>query len=101
MERGRKYRRCQCPVWVDGLLDGEEINKSLRTQDWQKANRIVQAWEAEGQRQAEPVVVTIKYACSTFLEDATARNLREPTLYKYKLLFRRLEEFAQSKGIHL
>jgi integrase/recombinase XerD len=45
--------------------------------------------------------MTILRACEIFLEDATARNLREPTLYKYRLLFRRLQEFAKGKGIHL
>ena len=98
---GRKYRRCHCPVWVDGWLNGEEIHKSLRTRDWEKAQRIVRDWEAEGEQSEEQEVMTIVRACEIFLEDATARSLREPTLYKYRLLFRRLQEFAQGKGIRL
>lgn len=98
---GRKYRRCHCPVWVDGWLNGEEIHKSLRTRDWEKAQRIVRDWEAEGEQSEEQEVMTIVRACEIFLEDATARSLREPTLYKYRLLFRRLQEFAHGKGIHL
>ena len=42
--------------------------------------------------------MAIVRACDIFLEDATARNLREPTLYKYRLLFRRLQEFIQGNG---
>jgi len=31
--------------------------------------------------------VTIGHACEEFERDAEARGLREPTLYKYRLLF--------------
>ena len=31
---GRKYRRCRCPIWVDGMLHGIEIRKSLEMRDW-------------------------------------------------------------------
>ena len=51
-------------------------------------------WEAEGQRIEKPKPLTVKEACDKFLVDAEARNLREPTLYKYRLLFRQLQEFA-------
>jgi integrase/recombinase XerD len=88
-------------VWVDGHLNGEEIHKSLRTRDWQKAKGIVREWEAKGEQSAEPEVITIVRACGIFLEDAVARNLRETTLYTYRLLFRRLQEFAQTKEICL
>lgn len=27
---GRSYRRCQCPIWVDGILNGQEIRQSLK-----------------------------------------------------------------------
>jgi hypothetical protein len=26
---GRNYRRCRCPIWVDGSLAGQEIRKAL------------------------------------------------------------------------
>ena len=34
---GRGYRRCLCPIWVDGSLNGLEMRKSLRLRDWQRA----------------------------------------------------------------
>jgi site-specific recombinase XerD len=40
----------------------------------------------------------VKEARDKFLVDAEARNLREPTLYKYRLLFRQLQEFASLYG---
>jgi integrase/recombinase XerD len=96
--KGRKYRHCRCPVWVDGYIDGVRIPKSLDTRDWTKAQRIVLEWETKRERPAEPEAVTIAHACEVFLRDAAARNLREPTQYKYRLLFRRLQEFSKGKG---
>ncbi len=38
---GRKYRRCKCPVWVDGFLGKQETRQSLRTCDWEKAQKLI------------------------------------------------------------
>jgi integrase/recombinase XerD len=95
---GRKYRRCQCPVWADGHLNGTEIHQSLRTRDWEKAQKIVRQWEADGDQSKEPAPVTLDFACTEFLSDASVRGLREPTLYKYQLLFRQLRQFADDTG---
>jgi integrase/recombinase XerD len=96
---GRSYRRCRCVIWVDGSVGGVEVRKSLQTRDWQKAQDFVREWEAEGQRVEETPSITIKEACDKFMADAEARGLREPTLYKYRLLFRRLQDFAAGEGI--
>ena len=99
---GRSYRRCRCPIWVDGFIDGQEIRQSLKTRDWTKANRKVQEWEA-AEKKPEPKPEdappkTIAYACAEYLADAKARELRDSTLYKHQLLFRQLEEFAREHG---
>jgi integrase/recombinase XerD len=96
---GRSYRRCRCVIWVDGTLAGLEIRKSLHTRDWQKAQDIVRQWEAEGRRVEEAQPTTVKEACGKFMADAEARGLREPSLYKYRLLFCRLQDFAAREGI--
>jgi integrase/recombinase XerD len=98
---GRKYRRCHCSIYVDGFLGDREIRKSTGLRDWEKAQALVREWEAEGQPAPESRVepTTIREACEAFLQDAVARNLREKTVYKYRLLFRRLEEFAQANGL--
>jgi hypothetical protein len=38
-------------------------------------------------------------ACDKFIDDAEAQNLREPTLYKYRLLFRQLQNFASASRL--
>ncbi len=98
---GRHYRRCHCPIWMDGFMNGQEIRESLRTRDWQKAQDTVRQWEAEGHRTSDPVQpehVTIEQACQKFLADAADRGLRGATVYRYQLLFRRLENFTRDKG---
>ena len=37
--KGRAYQGCECPVWVDGKLEGREIRKSLDTRDLKAATR--------------------------------------------------------------
>jgi hypothetical protein len=55
---GRKYRRCKCPIWVDGFIAGQELRKPLSTSDWQKAQEEIRDWEAAGERQAVSNAVT-------------------------------------------
>ncbi len=98
---GRKYRRCRCPIWTDGFIDRGEIRKTLNTRNWEEAQQIIREWEAEGSQPPEPEPVTLTQAWTEFLADAKARNLREPTIYKYELLSRQMEQFAQDCGLRL
>jgi integrase/recombinase XerD len=95
--KGRKYRHCQCPIWVDGFLGGEEIRESLKLRDWQRAQEMIREWEAENRRtRQEKQQITIKDAHKKFMADAEARKLNGSTLYKYRLLFRQLDAFAET-----
>lgn len=38
---GRKYRRCRCPIWADGFLNGAEVRESLDLKDWEKAQQRI------------------------------------------------------------
>ncbi len=108
---GRKYRRCRCPIWVDGFLGGEDIRQAVRerhnpmrretVRDWEKAQEIVREWEAEGEMNHKPQndPLTVQQACDKFVADAEARNLREATIYKFHLLFKQLKGFADDRGI--
>lgn len=96
---GRACRRCRCPIWVDGFLAGRELRESLRTINWEQAQETVRRWETEGQLRKRAQPLAVKEACDKFIADAEARGLREPTLYKYRLVFRQLDEFATSAGV--
>jgi site-specific recombinase XerD len=96
---GREYRRCKCPIWVDGTIGQREIRESLQLRDWQKAQDKIRDWEADDEITKESAPVTIKAACDAFEADAKARDLREATLYKYRLLFSRLQTFTEKHGL--
>lgn len=101
---GRKYRRCQCPIWVDGNFGNQEIRKSLGLRDWQKAQDLVREWEANGQpgaQQCEPEPITLEQAWQSFLADLEARNLHASTVRKYRLLCRRMSVFASQHGLRI
>jgi integrase/recombinase XerD len=97
---GREYRRCQCPIWVDGMLAGEEIRESLKMRDWQRAQKHVQDWEAQAQRPREAAAAkTIEAAWKEFLADLEARQLADSTVRKYRLLNRQMEVYAKTAGL--
>lgn len=97
---GRKYRRCRCPIWADGFLNGAEVREALDLRDWEKAQQRIREWEAEGKPTAEPEEETsIEQACNIFEKDAKARGLRESTLKKYRVLFKQLQAFAHTHGL--
>jgi len=111
---GRDHKRCRCPIWVDFSSAGRRTCKSLRTRNWQRAEDLlrtmgaldrydikatdsVQMASQVGKPQAEKR--TVEGACTAFIADAKARGLREPTLYKYHLLFQRLQAFAKERNL--
>ena len=98
--KGRKYRHCQCPIWVDGTLGEKEIRESLKLRDWPRAQDLIRQWEAENRRIVQQEKeVSIKEAHVKFMADAEARKLNEATLYKYRLLFRQLDAFAEGHNL--
>ena len=96
--QGRDRLNCNCPIWIDWRVSGNRIRKPIGLSDWQLAQQRARKWEAEGMH-GTTSPQTIKEACDAFTSDAEARDLKEPTLYKYELLFRQLQEFAEDKGL--
>jgi integrase/recombinase XerD len=99
---GRKYRRCRCPIWIDGFIGSEEIRCSLNTRDWEKGHRQQVEWEAAGKSPlpAEPEeAMTLARAIEQFLDDARARNLCASSLSHYGRLLRLLCEFTSERKI--
>jgi integrase/recombinase XerD len=98
---GRKHSRCGCPLWVDGRLNGLRVHRSLGTRDRQIAQQKVRDLESvsEGRNPPQAERMLTAEACTRFVADLKARNLKACTVRKYRLLFKHLTEFA--KHCHL
>jgi len=99
---GRSWRHCDCTIHVDGSLGGERLRKTLGTRNWTLAMGTIRDWEIAGRivEEEQPQQLTaVADARKAFLADARARNLRPPTLYKYDLLLRQLQKFADNAGL--
>ena len=99
--KGRKYRHCQCPIWVDGAIGGKEMRESLKLRDWQRALEMIREWEIENRRTSQPTKKPLLEAWKEFLADIDARKLNDSTVRKYKLLKRQMEDFAKRFGLHV
>jgi site-specific recombinase XerD len=75
----------------------------LGTRNWEEAaEEKLPELKAKYSRRGVPTPpeqITIAQACQEFLLDAEARQLQEATLYKYRLLFRKMESFAHDHGL--
>ena len=74
--RTERYRRCSCPIYVEGSLGAETIRKALDQMSWEAASDLIAAWTASGR--IGPVrddVPSISGAVEKLLEDLAARQL--------------------------
>jgi integrase/recombinase XerD len=79
----RTYKKCGCPIWVQGTLRGRWIKKSLDLRNWEAAQKLVRDWEI-GDGGSEDI--SVPTACESFVKDCQARRLSTASLDKYKLL---------------
>jgi len=82
------------------VFDSTEIRQSLRVQTWDDAERALEKLKlrlTQGTEINGPI--TLQHAWDEFVRDARARNLREPTLAKYRYLRADMERFATKQGL--
>jgi hypothetical protein len=96
--KGRNYKRCKCPIWVDGTYVGMEVRRSLKTASWDDAERRLAALkESPGFTFQQPK--TVADAVVVYLADASAgQNLTEETLRKKRNVLNPLVNFCNDKG---
>ncbi|HEX3582610.1 MAG TPA: hypothetical protein VH087_12660, partial [Thermoanaerobaculia bacterium] len=84
-QKDRNFRRCACPISVEGTLGGEEVRKALNLTSWEAAQNLIAAWNHAGRIGAEvQKKSTPAEAVEAFLSDARARNLAEATVMLYQ-----------------
>jgi hypothetical protein len=56
--KGRKFRTCNCPIHIQGIVNGFAVRKSLDIRDWRVANQIALEIEAGGLTQVQEPIST-------------------------------------------
>jgi integrase/recombinase XerD len=102
----RYWKRCSCPMWVEGTANGTYIRHSLQTASWERAQGLALEIESADDPKAPPAkkeeAITIQQAVDEYLADAKARDLAESTLAKLDTIFRKqLLGWARSEGYTL
>lgn len=97
----RSYRRCPCPIWVQGTLGGETIRRAMDVTSIEAASNLVAQWNAAGAIGAvkqEPA--RIDDAVAKYLDDARARHLAEATITKLTTIFeKQFLAWTQDEGL--
>ena len=101
--KGRQWRKCNCPINLEGQLGEKYVRESLGIRSWEAAQAKVRDLEAESlfpdEEPIEDGPVTIEHAVDEFLKDAKARHVADSTYTKLRYTLQiQLKEFARSKG---
>lgn len=112
--KGRAWKKCSCPIWCDGLLNGKRYRKPLDTWDWSDAMRKclelqnpaidsrplcarpgcterVEAGRCAKHRRTIPEAIAAFLNAKLDVAPGTRRN--------YKRTLRFLEEFTTARGL--
>lgn len=93
--KGRAWKKCHCPVWADGILDGKDFRASMKTANWEIAAERLLELEAGKSEQK----VSVHTATTLYLKHIEAHNLTKDVRWRYKQLIDELRRFALVKGI--
>ena len=87
--------KCSCPIWVQGVLQGESVRKSLDLTNWEAASRRIRDWESDGME----APVTVKEATERFLADRQSMNLSEAMMRKYRNVAAELNKELENRPV--
>ncbi len=83
--RSRSYRRCRCPLWVQGTLGGEVVRRSMDLTAWEAAQEVVHQWTVTGKIGGKlGSSMSVREAAERYLADATARKLSVRSVGRYR-----------------
>lgn len=93
----REYRRCKCPLWVQGTLAGEKVRQSLDLTAWDAAQSLVREWETKG-KIGGVGAPSIREAADKFATDAEARGVRDSTMVLIRRVLVHFLTWCEAKG---
>jgi integrase len=102
----RYWKRCSCPMWVEGTASGTYIRRSLKTASWERAQGLALDIESADDPKSPPAKkeesVSLQQAVREYLADAKARELAESTLSKLDTIFeKQFLAWARGEGYTL
>src|SRR5690349_10525377 len=82
--KGWNFTLCDCPVWCDGMLNGQRITRSLQTRNWERALSKINALErgVDIGIELDPNR-SVAHAVAAFLKNCASRNLKPSSLRSY------------------
>jgi hypothetical protein len=80
----RYFRRCKCPVWAEGTIEGQYLRQSTKTRSWERAEQIRRQWEENRKPTESPITIT--EALQAFYADRERQAVNPRTLRKYRYL---------------
>jgi hypothetical protein len=85
--RSRAYRRCRCPLHVEGSLGGEPIRRALDLTSWSAASDLIAQWNAAGRISFREETPSIEEAILKFIAAAENKKLAPATIVKLRTIF--------------
>jgi integrase/recombinase XerD len=93
----RYWRRCNCPMWVEGTLNRVYKRESLKTRSWDEAKKIVAEWEAKPDRaRIRHTSVDLADAAAQYVKHCAESNLSDITVKKRRQLLDRFITWCTS-----
>jgi integrase/recombinase XerD len=92
---GRYSKKCNCPLWVDGTVEGRNLRRALKARSWARAQEIAREIEHSGK-----FGISVEDAIKGFVNDCKARGIVESSVKKYTRLLAKLQTFADKGNKH-
>lgn len=87
-QRDRYFRRCSCPIHVEGTLGLDEVRKALNLTSWEAAQNLIAEWNRAGRVGGDRVEpVSVAEAVELYLADVAAR-VRPSTVRLHRVLLK-------------
>ena len=96
-QTSREYRRCKCPLHVEGTLAGVPVRKSLDLTSWDAAQALIREWETKG-KLGGVAAPDIRDAGEKFIEDAIARGVKDSTLVLLRRVVKHFADWCDGRG---
>jgi integrase len=108
-ERKKGWKRCSCPIFASGTLQGKFRRQTTGQWEWTPAKAVVAELDKLGSWNGEVIApqalpettaqqrVTVERAVKTFLAELQ-ETIAAGTHKKYRLLLTKLKEFSEQRG---